>query len=174
MVTDADNHIELVNPAFCNITGYTLEEVKGRSPSILSSSRHSQHFYTTMWSRCKQKENGRARFGISAKWPSVSRVSSHYCGANEQGQIINTLVYLWISVNVNNMSKIFGIANFDALTGLPNRKLFNERLQHEIHVAQHDSRKLAILLIDLDQFKYINDVQGHATGDYYLKMWPNA
>lgn len=171
MVTDADNHIELVNPAFCNITGYTLEDVKGRSPSILSSSRHSQHFYTTMWESLQTEGkwegevwNKRKNGQVYPEYLAITVVR------NEQGQIIQHIgLFMDISKRKQYEQDLWYQANFDALTGLPNRKLFNERLQHEIHVAQHDSRKLAILLIDLDQFKYINDVQGHATGDLLLK-----
>lgn len=171
VVTDADNHIELVNPAFCHITGYSLEEVKGRSPSLLSSSRHPKHFYTAMWESL-QKEgkwegevwNKRKDGQVYPEYLAITVVR------NEQGKIIQHIgLFMDISKRKQYEQDLWYQANFDGLTGLPNRKLFNERLQHEIHVAQHDSRKLAILLIDLDQFKYINDVQGHTTGDLLLK-----
>lgn len=89
---------------------------------------------------------------------------------NERGEIIQHIgLFMDISKRKQYEQDLWYQAHFDTLTGLPNRKLFNERLQHEIQLAQHDSRKLAILLIDLDQFKYINDVQGHATGDLLLQ-----
>lgn len=171
MVTDADNHIELVNPAFSQITGYTLEEVKGRSPSLLSSKRHSQHFYTAMWETLQQEGKWEGEIWNKRK---DGQVYPEYLAItvvrNELGQIIQHIgLFMDISKRKQYEQDLWYQANFDSLTGLPNRKLFNERLQHEIHVAQHDSRKLAILLIDLDQFKYINDVQGHATGDLLLQ-----
>jgi len=170
MVTDADNHIEMVNPAFSQITGYTLEDVKGRSPSLLSSKRHTQHFYTAMWEALEQEGKWEGEIWNKRK---DGQVYPEYLAItvvrNEQGQIIQHIgLFMDISKRKQYEQDLWYQANFDSLTGLPNRKLFNERLQHEIHVAQHDSRKLAILLIDLDQFKYINDVQGHATGDLLL------
>ncbi|WP_297896062.1 EAL domain-containing protein [Shewanella sp.] len=171
MVTDADNHIEMVNPAFSQITGYTLEDVKGRSPSLLSSKRHSQHFYTAMWEALQQEGKWEGEIWNKRK---DGQVYPEYLAItvvrNELGQIIQHIgLFMDISKRKQYEQDLWYQANFDSLTGLPNRKLFNERLQHEIHVAQHDSRKLAILLIDLDQFKYINDVQGHATGDLLLQ-----
>ncbi|MCL1090207.1 EAL domain-containing protein [Shewanella profunda] len=171
VVTGADNHIELVNPAFTQITGYTLDEIKGHSPSILSSKRHPQHFYTAMW-QSLQKEgkwegeiwNKRKNGEVYPEYLAITVVR------NEQGAIIQHIgLFMDISKRKQYEQDLWYQANFDTLTGLPNRKLFNERLQHEIQLAQHDSRKLAILLIDLDQFKYINDVQGHATGDLLLQ-----
>lgn len=171
MVTDADNHIELVNPAFCQITGYSPEEVKGRSPSFLSAHRHPQHFYTAMWETLHTEGkwegelwNKRKDGQVYPEYLAITLVR------NSQGKIIQYIgLFMDISKRKQYEQDLWYQANFDALTGLPNRKLFNERLQHEINIAQHDSRKLAILLIDLDQFKYINDVQGHATGDLLLK-----
>ncbi|MEL4390426.1 EAL domain-containing protein [Shewanella xiamenensis] len=171
MVTDADNHIELVNPAFSQITGYSLEEVKGRSPSLLSSKRHPSHFYTAMWEALEK--NGKWEGEIWNKRKD-GQVYPEYLAItvvrNERGEIIQHIgLFMDISKRKQYEQDLWYQAHFDTLTGLPNRKLFNERLQHEIQLAQHDSRKLAILLIDLDQFKYINDVQGHATGDLLLQ-----
>ncbi|UXK08479.1 EAL domain-containing protein [Shewanella putrefaciens] len=171
VVTDAENHIELINPAFTLITGYTLNEIKGHNPSILSAKRHQPHFYTAMW-QSLQKEgkwegeiwNKRKDGEVYPEYLAITVVK------NEQGEIIQHIgLFMDISKRKQYEQDLWYQANFDSLTGLPNRKLFNERLQHEIQLAQHDSRKLAILLIDLDQFKYINDVQGHATGDLLLQ-----
>ncbi|MFB2687192.1 EAL domain-containing protein [Shewanella mangrovisoli] len=171
MVTDADNHIELINPAFSQITGYSLEEVKGRSPSILSSNRHPHHYYTAMWEALHKEGKWEGEIWNKRK---DGQVYPEYLAItvvrNEQGEIIQHIgLFMDISKRKQYEQDLWYQANFDTLTGLPNRKLFNERLQHEIQLAQHDSRKLAILLIDLDQFKYINDVQGHATGDLLLQ-----
>ncbi|WP_413473500.1 EAL domain-containing protein [Shewanella baltica] len=171
VVTNADNHIEVINPAFSHITGYSLEEVRGRSPALLNSKRHDKHFYTDMWASLNNEGkwegevwNKRKDGQVYPEYLAITVVR------DEQGKIVQHIgLFMDISKRKQYEQDLWYQANFDTLTGLPNRKLFNERLQHEIHVAQHDSRKLAILLIDLDQFKYINDVQGHATGDLLLK-----
>ncbi|MGL5361227.1 MAG: putative bifunctional diguanylate cyclase/phosphodiesterase, partial [Shewanella sp.] len=171
IVTDADNHIELVNPAFTQITGYSFSEVKGRNPSILNSKRHQEYFFATLWEALKQEGkwegeiwNKRKNGEVYPEYLAITVVR------NEQGQIIKHIgLFMDISKRKQYEQDLWYQANFDTLTGLPNRKLFNERLQHEIQLTQHDPRKLAILLIDLDQFKYINDVQGHAIGDLLLQ-----
>lgn len=171
VVTDADNRIELVNPAFSEITGYTLDEVKGHRPSILSSKRHSQDFYNTIWEALQQQGKWEGEIWNKRKdgqmYPEYLAIT---VVRNEQGQIIQHIgLFMDISKRKQFEQDLWYQANFDSLTDLPNRKLFNEHLGHQIDAAQYDPRKLAILLIDLDQFKYINDVQGHDTGDLLLQ-----
>ncbi|MGL4836321.1 MAG: EAL domain-containing protein [Shewanella sp.] len=171
IVTDADNHIELVNPAFTQITGYSLSEVKGRNPSILNSKRQQEYFFAALWETLLREGkwegeiwNKRKNGEVYPEYLAITVVR------NEQGQIIQHIgLFMDISKRKQYEQDLWYQANFDPLTGLPNRKLFNERLQHEIQLTQHDPRKLAILLIDLDQFKYINDLQGHSIGDLLLQ-----
>ncbi|QYJ78969.1 putative bifunctional diguanylate cyclase/phosphodiesterase [Shewanella acanthi] len=172
MVTDANNRIKLVNRAFCQITGYSAEEVTGGSPSMLSSERHPPHFYTAMWDALQQRGswegeiwNKRKNGQVYPEYLAITVVR------NPEGEIIQYIgLFRDISNRKQNEQKIWYQTNFDSLTGLPNRKLFNERLQHDIQNAQHEGCKLAVMQIDLDQFKYINDVQGHACGDQLLQQ----
>lgn len=171
MVTDADNHIELVNPAFSQITGYSLEEVKGRNPSILSSHRNPAHLYDAMWESLRTTGkwegeiwNRRKDGQVYPEYLAITLVR------DDEGRIVQHIgLFMDISRRKQYEQDIWYKANFDALTDLPNRKLLSERLGHEIKMARHDSRKLAVMVLDLDRFKFVNDTQGHDSGDLLLK-----
>ncbi|QSX30219.1 EAL domain-containing protein [Shewanella cyperi] len=171
MVTDADNHIEMVNPAFSRITGYSLAEVKGRNPSMLSAHRNPPHLYETMWQSLANQDkwegeiwNRRKDGQIYPEYLAITVVR------NDAGEVVQHIgLFMDISRRKQYEQDIWYQAHFDPLTQLPNRKLFAERLQHEISLARHDERKLAVISLDLDRFKFINDTQGHSLGDELLK-----
>lgn len=171
MVTDADNHIELINPAFSQITGYGIEEVKGRNPSILSSHRNPPHLYDAMWESLRSTGkwegeiwNRRKDGEVYPEYLAITLVR------DDEGQIVHHIgLFMDISRRKQYEQDIWYKANFDTLTDLPNRKLLSERLGHELKMAEHDGRKLAVMVLDLDRFKYINDTQGHDCGDLLLK-----
>ncbi|MGD8910101.1 MAG: PAS domain S-box protein, partial [Chromatiales bacterium] len=171
MVTDADNLIKTVNPAFSRITGYEVEEAIGRSPKLLSSGRHSDEFYRQLWSAVLRNGywsgeiwNRRKDGGVYPEWLSIAAIKGGDGMVKEY-----VAVFSDISKHKQDEEKIRYQANFDALTGLPNRSLLNDRLSQAILAANREGWKLALLFIDLDQFKVVNDTFGHAMGDELLQ-----
>jgi diguanylate cyclase (GGDEF)-like protein/PAS domain S-box-containing protein len=170
-VTDAHNRIVAVNPAFCLITGYSEQEVLGRDPSLLSSGRHSPAFYRAMWETLErlgrwQGEiwNRRKNGEVFPEWLSIVAIR------DQMGKVAQYMaIFSDITKRKQDEKKIWHQANYDALTGLPNRTLFLDRLTQAMHQAHHERRQLALMFIDLDRFKYVNDTLGHASGDQLLR-----
>ena len=172
MITNANNKIETVNPAFCQISGYAIEEVLGKSPNILNSGIHDSHFYQIMWQaleqdNCWQGEiwNKRKNGEIYPEFLAISVV---------RDQNKDPIQYISLFSDITKHKKyeedIWLQANYDSLTGLPNRNLCLERLQSELdHIQIHDG-EVALLFIDLDRFKNVNDTWGHNSGDELLKI----
>lgn len=170
VVCDPDGIIIKVNQAFNTLTGYSTEEVIGKTPHLLSSGRHNKAFYQAMWSTLKkggywQGEiwNRRKNGEVFAEWLTVSRVSapdghvSHYVGTFSD-----------LTANQDAAAEIHRLAYYDPLTNLPNRRLLEDRLSQALAVASRNLRYGAILFLDLDNFKLINDTRGHAIGDLLL------
>jgi diguanylate cyclase (GGDEF)-like protein/PAS domain S-box-containing protein len=171
MVTNAQGRIQSVNRAFTEITGYTLEEVVGQTPRLLRSGVHTPNFYHDFWSalddkRCWRGEiwNKRKNGEIYPQWGSVTAV------LDQAGAVKNYVaVFSDISKAKQAEEKLHYMATHDLLTGLPNRMEFSEQLGQAIAHAQRKGASIAVVFIDLDHFKAINDTLGHATGDSYLK-----
>ena len=170
LVTDAEYRIIDINPACARITGYTLDEVRGRTPEMFNSGRQDRAFYEAM--RDSLREFGhwhgevwdRRRNGeIYAKSMVVNRL------ATGEG-LVHGYVMLFSDVTQkkNADELVWRHANFDMLTGLPNRRMLRERLEHEIRLADRARCSVGVLLIDLDHFKEVNDTLGHLMGDDLL------
>ncbi|MBI3446268.1 MAG: diguanylate cyclase [Magnetospirillum sp.] len=171
MITGPDGTIEAVNTAFTRITGYSPDEAIGRKPNILKSGRHEPDFYRDMW-RCIidtgqwQGEiwNRRRTGEIFIEWLSIATVR------DAQGAVSHMLgVFSDITARKEDEEQVWRQANFDALTGLPNRSLFLDRLSQAVKAAKRDRTRFALLFIDLDGFKKVNDSFGHAIGDLLLQ-----
>lgn len=171
LVTDANGVIVHVNRAFMEITGYRQAEVLGQQPSKFKSGRHGADFYERMyktvlgagqwsgeiWNRRKSGE-------IYPQWQSIRTIK------DDHGHITHYVaVFSDITVVKHSAQEIAHLAHYDALTGLPNRLLFTDRAEQALTQSRRYKRSCALLLIDLDHFKHINDSMGHNVGDQLLK-----
>ncbi|QPK61534.1 EAL domain-containing protein [Methylomonas sp. LL1] len=170
VVTDADNKILNVNAAFIEMTGYSREDVLGKDPKILGSGEHDHAFYQAMWQSVNQ----------TGRWHGeiINRRKNGELYVEEL--VINTIydqedrpqrrVALFFDITQRKQSEeqIWQQANFDPLTGLPNRRMLRERLQQEIKKAHRMRQRFGLLFIDLDRFKEVNDSLGHEIGDVLL------
>lgn len=170
MVTDAKGFIQSINPAFTRITGYSAEECIGNTPALLKSGRHDAAFYQKMWSAVHNDGywagevwNRRKNGEIYPEWLSINAIRNH------EGEITKLAAILSdITDRKKSEEQIKNLAYYDVLTGLPNRRLFNDRLNVAIANAHRHDHLLGIVFIDLDLFKRINDTLGHSAGDQLL------
>jgi diguanylate cyclase (GGDEF)-like protein/PAS domain S-box-containing protein len=172
MITDPAARILSVNRAFTEITGFSEEEVLGKCPNILKSSRHQEDFYQALWKSIElegvwQGEiwNRRKSGDIFPEWLVISTIY------NDKHEVTHYVaVFSDISLLKNSQSRLEHLAHFDPLTDLPNRILFQDRLSYALDQADRYSRNVALLLLDLDGFKTVNDSLGHPVGDELLVM----
>jgi diguanylate cyclase (GGDEF)-like protein/PAS domain S-box-containing protein len=169
-VTDANATILRVNNSFIEITGYTAEEAIGQTPNLLKSGRHDVTFYTAMWESVRltglwQGEiwNRRKSGEIYPQFLTITEVK------DEAGEITNYVATMQdITSRKIAEEKIHNLAFFDPLTKLPNRRLLNDRLNQAMAVSKHSGRYGAVIFLDLDNFKPLNDLWGHSLGDLLL------
>jgi diguanylate cyclase (GGDEF)-like protein/PAS domain S-box-containing protein len=170
MVMDAKRKIIAINPAFTEITGYLEAEVIGKSSSILKSEEHDQVLYDEMWDQADsvgkwqgeiwdKRKNGE----IYPKWLTINTIFDEKGSAQHY-------VALFTDITERKLAEqtIWQQANYDRLTGLPNRQMFHDRMDQEIKKSHRASLPLALLFLDLDRFKEINDTLGHDMGDVLL------
>ena len=172
VVTDLGGVIVDINPAYERITGYTRDEIIGATPAKLKSDRHDKAFYQAMWQAigtdgCWEGEvwDRRKNGEVFPKWLSINALY------NTQGQATHYVgTFSDISEKKKAEENLLNLAYYDPLTHLPNRSHFRERLMHDLATAARRGDKLALLFIDLDRFKYVNDTYGHAAGDRLLSI----
>lgn len=170
MLTDAEVNIIEVNPAFTRITGYSPEEIRGRPPHWLSSGRQNRDFYAEMWRVINinghwQGEiwNRRKNGEVYPEWLTINPV------VNKSGVLTNYVaIFSDISERKEAEAQIHQLAFFDPLTNLPNRRLLMDRLQQAFAVSARSRDHGAVLFLDLDNFKTLNDTKGHDIGDLLL------
>jgi diguanylate cyclase (GGDEF)-like protein/PAS domain S-box-containing protein len=170
MVTDRNQTIIKVNQAFTDITHFTSEEVIGKTPLVLKSGRHDATFYQSMWESLQAKRfwqgeiwNRRKGGEVFPEWLSITAVT------DEAGQVINYVASFSDITNRKDAEEtIHQLAFYDPLTKIPNRRLLYDRLQQIVLATIQDKLWGVILVLDLDDFKVINDTQGHAVGDLLL------
>ncbi|MDC8445067.1 MAG: EAL domain-containing protein [Nitrosomonas sp.] len=170
MITDHNECIVATNPAFTQLTGYTQEEVSGRNPKILSAGKQDEQFYENMWKTIvdsgkwageiwNRKKNGDEYL----EWLTIDTIYN-------PDNTVQYRVAQFSDITEKKFadSLIWSHANFDALTNLPNRRLFADRLDQSIKHSERNKLQIALFLIDLDHFKEINDTLGHHVGDALL------
>ncbi len=171
LVTDAQGVILRVNRAFSETTGYSAEEVVGKTPSILRSGRHDEAFYRQMWQSILESGSWQGQIWdrrkngeIYPKWLTISAVKDSF------GDITNFVAtHFDITDRIQAEERINTLAFFDQLTGLPNRTLLQDRLGQLLASGARSNSYGALLFIDLDHFKTLNDTKGHEVGDLLLK-----
>ncbi|MDL0429890.1 diguanylate cyclase [Marinobacter sp. TBZ242] len=170
MVTDANVTIEFVNPAFTQLTGYSPEEVIGKTPEILSSGRHDADFYQRMWHSLTTHGYWRGEIWNRRKTGELYlELLTITAITNDDGETTHYAgLFTDITQHRRDEEQIRQLAYYDALTGVPNRRLLEDRLEHAIRHAHRKEMLLAVMFLDLDHFKQINDTLGHAIGDELL------
>ncbi|MBL8448252.1 MAG: EAL domain-containing protein [Zoogloeaceae bacterium] len=171
IITGPDLKILRVNPAFTHATGYRPEDVIGESPSVLRSGRHDAAFYRAMWESIDHKGswqgeiwNRRKDGSVYPEWLSITAVRDH------RGRLTHYIaVFNDMTERKAQEAQIAFLAHHDPLTSLPNRALMIERIDRRILQAQREHSRFALLFLDLDHFKHINDSLGHTIGDLLLK-----
>ena len=172
LITDAHTRVLAANPAFTAITGYSIEEIRTRSPSMLSSGRHNKSFYTKMWKTLERDGKWQGEIWDRRKngekypeWLSISAVLdnennvTHYIG-----------VFSDITERKKNEAHIQHLSLHDPLTNLPNRLLMHERLNEALSQSQRTDSHIAVLFVNLDRFRNINDTLGSELGDALLQQ----
>lgn len=171
IITDANKNILAANPAFEQITQYSLDEVIGKNPKILSSGKQTADFYKHMWETIAvtgqwsgEIWNRRKNGEIYPEWLSIGAVK------NAKGQVINYISsFSDITKRKEAERRIEFLAHYDSLTKLPNRALFQDRLQRALVISDRNKTKVGLMFLDLDKFKSINDTLGHLAGDQLLQ-----
>lgn len=172
VITDVQSRIVDVNPAYCRMMGYSRDEVIGQTPRMMRSGRHDEAFYQALWeSLCRDGRwvgeiwDRRKDGSEFPKWLSINAIY------DEQGQVSHYVgVFSDISVLKTAEQQLQQMAFFDALTGLPNRRMFCDLVEQEITISHREARDFAILFLDLDRFKNVNDTLGHDAGDILLQQ----
>jgi len=171
VIAGADGRIQSVNRSFCEITGYTSQEAIGHNPSILQSGIHTAHFYDELWRSLNEKGRWKGEIWNRRKngevYPQLGSIS---IVRNDDGSIRNYVaVFSDVSKAKEAEKNLFFAQNHDPLTGLPNRQYCLDKVSHVITERAQAVPGVAVVFLDIDRFKLLNDARGHHTGDSFLR-----
>ncbi len=170
-ITDGQRNMIAVNASFVEVTGYAVEDVLGKNPKILSSGKQSKEFYQGMWKSINETGrwegeiwNRRKDGEIFPEWQSIAAIR------DENGVVRNYIsIFHDITQHKESERHFQYLAHYDSLTQLPNRTLFSDRLLQALANAKRGGNRVALMFLDLDHFKSINDTLGHLSGDWLLQ-----
>jgi len=172
MITDADQQILAVNDAFTRMTGYSADEAVGQTPRLLNSGRQDSAFYATIWAALTSEMhwqgeiwNRRKNGEVFPEWLSIAAVRDEEASVSHYVAVFSDLTQRKAAER-----KIDHLAFYDILTDLPNRRLLLDRLQHALTASSRTGRGGALLFVDLDNFKSLNDIVGRDQGDLVLQQ----
>lgn len=171
LIANAENEIMHINDAFTDITGYSLDEVHKENPKLFASGQHDKNFYRDLWHKIETQgywqgeiKNRKKNGEMFIAWQSINAIK------NRRGEVENYIsIFSDVTAQRSDDKKYAHLATHDALTGLSNRLILNDRLEHAIFHADRTQKRVAVLFCDLDNFKPINDNYGHDVGDKVLQ-----
>ena len=171
VIANAAGDIEYVNQAFCRLTGYSAEEVLGQNPSILKAGDQPPGFYQDLWETVLSGEEWRGEFHNRRKDGSLFWEMASISAIKDRKGVIKHFVAVKDDVTERKQlrDQLEQMAQFDMLTGLPNRRMVLDRLAQMVALSSRGNQRFALLFVDLDGFKRINDTHGHEAGDRVLK-----
>lgn len=175
IITDTDQKIIDINQAFEEICGYSRDEIIGKHPSMFSSGSHDKSFYQALWVSLNKKDNWEGEItnrnkngSIYTEWIRITAIKNSFGKVTNYISLISDITHKKL-----NEEQLLKHAHHDPLTGAHNRLSFDERFKHDFQLAKRNGAKLAVLYLDLDKFKPINDTYGHQTGDIILQNVSN-
>ncbi len=170
VITDADNNIVLVNRAFSDLTGYSFEEALGENPRLLKSGRHDRDFYRQIWAALTTEGvwqgeiwNRRKNGDIYPEWTTINVVR------DDAGKIVSHFAVSSDLSQHRAKAELLHLQRYDVLTGLPNRLLLEDRTGEAVAHARQHERHVALLYLNLDHFRFVNESLGHIAGDEALR-----
>jgi diguanylate cyclase (GGDEF)-like protein/PAS domain S-box-containing protein len=171
VITDVNGIIEYVNPKFTTVSGYSREEVLGRNPRILKSDKQPESYYLDMWKTISSGQEWQGEFcNITKQGRQFWELCSIAPIKDDAGVITN---YVAIKEDISGRKRyeeqLYYQANFDALTGLPNRHYFQKHLELQLELINRENQYMTLMVLDIDNLKYVNDTFGHEFGDILIK-----